>query len=137
MKRMARCQCEEFRVVVDGGPELVNICHCTDCQRRSGAPLTSNAYFRKADVQLEGKYNAYSRTTSSGRTAHNYFCPNCGTTVCWMLDIRPDYYGVAIGAFNDPRFAAPTVSVWESSKYGWVSLPPGIEHFPRGLPSES
>jgi hypothetical protein len=137
MTRTANCQCRGFRVVAAGDPAFVNICHCTDCQRRSGSPLTSNAYFPKADVRLEGNYKTYSRPTSSGRGAHNYFCPSCGSTLCWMLDIRPDFYGIAIGAFNDPGFSAPTVSVWESSKYDWVMVPTAIEHHPRGLPSEN
>jgi hypothetical protein len=57
------------------------------------------------------------RATSSGRQFHNHFCPNCGSTLCWTLDIRPNDYGVATGAFNDPGFSIPTVSVWELSKY--------------------
>ena len=61
MKRIAACQCGGFRVVVVGDPTVVNICHCTECQRRSGAPPTSNAYFRNADVHLEGQYKIYSR----------------------------------------------------------------------------
>jgi hypothetical protein len=116
---------------------MVNICHCTDCQRRTGSPLSSNAYFDKTNVRLEGERKIYSRATSSGRQFHNHFCPNCGSTVCWTLDIRPNDYGVAIGAFNDPRFSTPTVSVWESSKYDWVMLPADIERFSRGLPSEN
>jgi hypothetical protein len=136
MTQIARCQCQGFRVIVANAPEFVNICQCTDCQRRSGSPLTSNAYFPKTDVRLEGDYKIYSRPTTSGRQAHNYFCPNCGSTLCWILEIRPDHYGVAAGAFNDPAFPVPSVSVWESSKYHWILVPPDIEHFPRGLPSE-
>jgi hypothetical protein len=124
-------------VDVIGDPTYVNICHCTECQRRSGAPLTSNAYFLDANIALRGEHKVYSRATSSGRKLHNHFCPNCGATVCWKAELRPDHYGIAVGAFNDPSFPAPTVSLWESSKYGWVTLPAGLEHFPRGLPRPS
>jgi hypothetical protein len=137
MDRVAKCQCSGFSVAVTGDPTMVNICHCTDYQRRTGSPLSSNAYFDKTNVRLEGERKIYSRATSSGRQFHNHFCPNCGSTVCWTRDIRPNDYGVAIGAFNDPRFSTPTVSVWESSKYDWVTLPADIERFPRGLPSEN
>jgi hypothetical protein len=137
MERVAKCQCGGFSVTVTGHPTLVNICHCTDCQRRTGSPLSANAYFDKTNVHLDGEHKIYSRDTSSGRQFHNHFCPNCGSTVCWTLDIRPDDYGVAVGAFIEPGFPAPTVSVWESSKHDWVTLPAGIERFPRGLPSEN
>jgi hypothetical protein len=134
MQRTASCQCRAFQVVANGDPTFVNICHCTDCQRRSGAPLTSNAYFHKTDVKLDGAYKVYSRAAGDGRKLHNHFCPTCGSTVCWTLDLRPDHYGIAIGAFNDPSFPVPTISLWETRKYGWVTLPAELEHFAQGRP---
>jgi len=123
-------------VIVAGDPTVVNIRHCAERQRRTGSPLSANAYFSRAGVRLEGEHRVYSRHTAGGRQFHNHFCTNCGSTLCWTLDIRPDEYGVAVGAFNDPGFPVPTVSVWESSRYDWVALPPGIERFSRGPPSE-
>ena len=56
MTRTASCQCRGFRVVVEGEPDTVAICHCQMCQRRAGVPLTCNAYFRKSKVRLEGEH---------------------------------------------------------------------------------
>jgi hypothetical protein len=137
MEKVAKCQCNGFRVVVTGDPSIVNVCHCTDCQRRTGSPLSANAYFNKADVRLEGEYKVYSRPTASGRQFHTHFCPNCGSTLVWTLDIRPDDFGVAVGSFNDPGFPIPTVSDWESSQYHWVTLPPEIERFSHEPPPET
>ena len=36
---------------------------------------------------------------------------------------------MAVGAFADPNFPAPRVSVWEEFMHPWVGLPDGIEHF--------
>jgi hypothetical protein len=132
MERTAGCQCGQFRVATTIEPDAVNICHCADCQRRSGVPWTSNAYFRRSGVTLSGAYRTYTREAQEGRKFHNHFCPDCGATVCWTLDIRPDRYGVAVGSFNDPSFPAPTYSVYERSKYRWVVLPDGLQHFPHG-----
>ena len=35
---------------------------------------------------------------------------------------------VPVGAFADPNFPAPRVSVWEDRMHLWVGLPDGIEH---------
>ncbi len=129
MTRIASCQCRSFRVITASEPEVVNICHCTDCQRRSGVPMTCNAYFLKSDVRLEGESKIYIREVQDGRNLHSHFCPTCGSTVCWTLDLRPGHYGVAVGCFNDPDFPAPTVSIWEQSKYAWTETPPGCQHF--------
>lgn len=54
------------------------------------------------------------------------FCPDCGATVFWSSEGWTDTIAVAIGAFADPSFPRPTVSVWESRRYPWLSLPEGI-----------
>jgi hypothetical protein len=33
-----------------------------------------------------------------------------------------------VGAFADPEFPAPKVSVWEARRHRWLGLPEGIEH---------
>ena len=59
---------------------------------------------------------------------HFYFCPDCGTSVYWISDKRPEHLGVAVGCFADPTFLPPTRSVWEESKLPWLGLPPGMIH---------
>jgi hypothetical protein len=56
------------------------------------------------------------------------FCHECGATVFWTNEGQTDTIAVPIGAFADPSFPQPTVSVWESRRYPWLSLPEGIEH---------
>ena len=131
MTRTASCQCGGFRVTAEGEPDVVNICHCRACQRRTGVPLTCNAYFHTERVSLDGDYRLFTRDGQDGRKLHNHFCPTCGATVCWRADMRPDHYGVAVGAFSDPDFPAPTYSVWEEAMCAWVTLPAGLAHFPQ------
>jgi hypothetical protein len=38
-----------------------------------------------------------------------------------------DAVAIPVGAFADPSFPAPTVSVYEERMHGWVQLPSGIE----------
>ena len=135
MPRLARCQCGGFRMTVTGEPVMVNMCHCTECQRRSGVPLTVNAYFSEADVKIDGEYKTYSRAGTSGGKLHNYFCPSCGATVGWRADLRPGLIGIATGSFNDKSFPQPAASIWEDSMYEWVSLPQGVTRFPRARTS--
>ena len=40
----------------------------------------------------------------------------------------PERIAVPVGAFADPTFPAPRVSVWEDRMHPWVGLPDGIEH---------
>src|SRR5262252_3576905 len=137
MTRTASCQCRGFRVVVEAEPDTVSVCHCQICQRRTGVPLTCNAYFPKSKVRLEGEHRIYTRECPEGRKLHNHFCPTCGSTVGWTLDLRPNQFGVAVGCFNDRNFPPPVASIWEEEMCAWTMLPAGIQHFPRARPVPS
>lgn len=40
----------------------------------------------------------------------------------------PDMIAVALGAFGDPSFPAPTVSVYGARRHAWTGIPEGAEH---------
>jgi hypothetical protein len=112
-------------------PAIVVMCHCTQCQRRSGVPLTVNTYFKKDDVKLAGDFRIFERPAPEGRKVYNYFCPTCGTTLGWRGDVRPDVIGVAAGCFADKSLPTPSVSIWEETMHPWIKLPEGMQHFPQ------
>jgi len=69
------------------------------------------------------------RRTDSGDHIMFHFCPACGSTVFYEPDQEPDLIAIPVGAFADPSFPTPTVSVYESRRHAWTGLPPEIEHF--------
>ena len=82
--------------------------------------FAAQARFARADIAIEGRATQWSRTGDSGGTAVFHFCPVCGATVCWEPDAFPDIILVAVGAFADPGFPAPTVAVYEDRAHAWV-----------------
>lgn len=108
-----------------GEPVRVSICHCLECQKRTGSVFGTQARFRRQDITIEGRSTAFSRAGDSGNTATLHFCPTCGSTVYWEPAALPDFVSVAVGAFADPSFPAPHVSVYEARRHAWA-LPTGI-----------
>jgi len=107
--REASCACGQLKIRCVGDPKVVAICHCLDCQRRTGSAFSVHAWFASNQVTLPGSgFSRFSRKANSGREVRFCFCSNCGGTVFWEADLRPDYVAVAVGAFADPTFAAPT-----------------------------
>jgi hypothetical protein len=104
------------------------MCHCLACQRRTGSAFGMQARWPKNQVEITGRHTEYVRSSDDGEKRTFRFCPDCGATVFWMTEDRRDTIAVPIGAFADPSFPQPTVSVWESRRYPWLSLPHGIEH---------
>ena len=97
MPRTAKCLCGAFSVVVSAEPMVVNVCPCRDCQRRSGVPWTSNAYFPREFVHLNGPNKIYTRTSNAGTRINHHFCPTCGVTVCWTRETGSTRFGIPVG----------------------------------------
>jgi hypothetical protein len=126
--RDATCSCGQLRLVAEGEPVRISVCHCLACQRRTGSAFGYQARFPRDRVQISGESREYSRVSDAGDPRTYYFCPNCGAALYYVLGSAPDVVAVPVGAFADPAFPEPRVSVWESSRHAWVTLPPDVEH---------
>ena len=126
--RHAACSCGQLRVTTRGEPVRLSICHCLECQKRTGSPFGAQARFRRDQVTVEGRATEFTRIADSGNHLIFRFCPECGSTVYWTNEGLPDVVAVAAGAFADRAFPAPRISVYERHRHPWVSVPDGAEH---------
>jgi len=129
----AFCQCGQLRArVVDGARPFTILCHCTDCQRRSGSPFGVIGYFPKLAVTFDGEAREFSRVNNLGNKVTSGFCPSCGSTIYVRLSKNDGLVGVPVGAFADPGFPRPVMAVWEQDRHDWIDVPVGLERYERG-----
>jgi hypothetical protein len=121
--RRAACSCGQLSLTVAGEPSRISMCHCLECQRRTGAVLSNQARFGADQVTVTGRASEWTRSAESGNALTFRFCPVCGSTVYWTGDGFPGLVAIAIGTFADPDFPAPSISVWEEARHAWVALP--------------
>jgi hypothetical protein len=108
----------------------VSVCHCLDCQRRSGSTFAVQARWPDGQVQLAGAFSEWSTTGESGALATFRFCATCGSTVVYASAGMPGLTAVAVGAFADPSFPPPEYSVYEERKHPWIVLiGDAMDHF--------
>jgi hypothetical protein len=119
--RVATCACGQLSARCTGEPALVSLCHCRDCQKRTGSAFGIAAFFARANVATGGQARAYTRTSDSGYDVTFHFCRNCGGTVFWEPRRKPDMVAVAVGSFADPSFPPPTQAVYDQHRHPWVS----------------
>src|SRR3954470_4981033 len=100
--RTASCSCGQLRLTCEGDPVRISICHCLECQKRTGSIFAVQARFPREQVTIEGTSSQWSRTGDSGTTATFHFCPACASIVYWDMNAAPDFVAVAVGAFADP-----------------------------------
>ena len=84
------------------------------------------ARWPREQVRIEGDATEYVRISDEGeeRSPSSARAAARPSTI-WS---DPEHIAVPVGAFADPDFPAPRVSVWEDRMHPWVGLPDGIEH---------
>jgi hypothetical protein len=128
--RHAACSCGQLRLAAEGDPIRITMCHCLACQRRTGSAFGVQARFRSDQVRVVGRSTEYARTSDEeDHVVHVFhFCPDCGATVFFTDATASDVVKVPVGAFADPSFPPPTVSIYESRQHQWLAVTTAIEH---------
>lgn len=118
--REARCACGALSARAEGDPVRLSICHCLDCKRRSGSAFSWNATYDAARVSIDGPRRSFTRGSDDGYWARAHFCPDCGVTVAYEIERRPDMISIPAGAFADPFFPPPALEVYEERRCPWL-----------------
>jgi len=142
------CLCGEVRYRTTAEPIRVIICHCTFCQRLTGAAYLVEPIFRREDVEFIGlpaKTHDH-RSDSSRKRVTLHFCGRCSTNICLDLERFPDVLGLCAGTFDDPnwfdRSASKCCHIFTHSAQKGVILPAGVKLYERhaiqldGTPNE-
>lgn len=128
--RTARCSCGQLQIRVQGEPCGVGICHCFACQRRTGSVFAALAAFEEP-YEVTGEANEYVRRGDQGAAFRFRFCPTCGTSLFHTEDGETGSVTVAVGAFEEPGFPPPEVSVYDCRRHSWVAPPVDVATYER------
>ncbi|MEZ5933394.1 MAG: GFA family protein [Alphaproteobacteria bacterium] len=120
--RTATCRCGALRAICEGDPVRISVCHCLDCQKRTGSAFAAQARWPDDKVRVEGEAATWQRVADSGHVATYRFCPNCGSTVAYVIEGWPGVTAIPLGAFADPAFPPPKFSVYEHRRHPWVGI---------------
>jgi hypothetical protein len=124
----ASCRCGQLTATATGTPTRISVCHCLNCQKRSGSAFAAQVRFPADQVTTSGDAKTYTATGENG-AAHFHFCTDCGSTVYYSNDSIPDTIAIALGAFDDPYAFIPNVSVFEERQHEWLELAGEFEHY--------
>lgn len=137
LRRIARCCCGDLSAETEGEPDAVVVCHCVECQRRTGSAFGVCAFFTVEAVRISGASETYERLSDAGRNLVFRFCPCCGATVWWETERHPGKIAIAVGAFADSELPPPSRSVFNRSRHQWVALPQDLPAHIAGRDSET
>jgi hypothetical protein len=119
------CTCRYVRYRMTDKPLFVHCCHCTWCQRETGAAFALNAMIESDRVQmLAGEVEAVDTPSNSGKGQKISRCPKC------RIALWSNYAGagdavrfIRVGTLDDPNRCPPDIHIFTSTKQKWVVLP--------------
>ena len=125
------CTCRGVRFRLVSRPLFVHCCHCTWCQRESGASFALNAMIESERVELlSGAPELVDTPSASDAGQRIARCPRCRVAV-WS-----HYAGfgdavrfVRVGTLDEPDRLPPDVHIYTASKQPWVILDPAVPAF--------
>lgn len=133
------CTCGASRYRLSSAPLFVHCCHCTWCQRESGASFALNAMIETDRLQLlQGEPVLVNTPSNSGKGQLIARCPQCHVAL-WS-----HYAGagkavafVRVGTLKEHDQLPPDIHIFTSTKQPWMVLPPGVpavdEYYDRNV----
>lgn len=124
------CACGEVRFSCASKPIAMLSCHCSDCQRSSGAPFASGVVVMTSDLSVVGIPAAYSHRASTGKQTTRSFCSVCGMPLFTHGESNPAFTSIRYATLDDQADFQPMLDIWTSSAQPWVCLDQSIPQFP-------
>lgn len=118
------CLCEAVRYTVRQTMRFQSyVCHCTDCQTRSGSAFGIQLSVLTGDLEVSGALLKGEHVQPSGAVAGIYACEKCLTRIYTDNDRRPGIANLRAGTLDNSQALAPATHLWVSSKLSWVVIP--------------
>ncbi|MEW9807241.1 GFA family protein [Mesorhizobium marinum] len=129
MKIDGGCHCGAIAYEADIDPEMVSICHCTDCQTLSGTSFRVVVFAPEEKFRLtRGAPKAYVKTAESGNRRIQAFCAECGSPIYATSadDGPPKAYSIRLGTARQRDQLPPRRQIWHRSAVTWLPEMEGL-----------
>ncbi len=122
------CFCGQITYAATVDTQQVYICHCTDCQRHSGAAYGVVVRVEAGQFRLlSGALKTFNKIADSGTVRALAFCPECGTRIHATSVGDPDgFMGLRLGTVNERDRLTPIAQAFCGSAQHWVQDLRGI-----------
>src|SRR3712207_2916337 len=98
------CRCGAVAVRASEDPTGVVYCHCQDCRKSSGAPVSLFVGYHTGQVEwLQGEPRVY----ESSPGVYRSFCGRCGAPISFEEERLPGETYLPVGIFEDPETFEP------------------------------
>jgi len=123
------CLCGAVRYCVSSSPFAAEYCHCSICQKNSGAPVVSWMDFHTNELTwTKGKPTKY----KSSEYVTRGFCKECGSSFSFYDTRHPEYITLTIASLDNPNLVKPIYHIYTDSQLKWLTIDDDLKRFPKG-----
>jgi hypothetical protein len=114
------CHCGAIAYEAEVDPARASVCHCTDCQKFSGAAFRASVPARVEDFRLlQGAPKTYVKTAESGNRRIQAFCGDCGSSLYSADATGAKTFNLRIGVMAERAALPPLRQIWCESALPW------------------
>jgi hypothetical protein len=125
------CLCGAVRYTAQAEQTGAIICHCTDCQKFTGAAFAALVPVQRAAMTLTGPVKTHTGIGGSGKPVLRNFCAECGSSLFEEPGARPGLAILFAGTLDDPKAASPLREIFRDDALPWIHVAGDIPRFPR------
>lgn len=127
-KGSGRCLCGAVRYKFDPDAVLwTGYCHCADCRRATGAPVTAYFGVRGTAWRWLGDDPA---VHAFGPGTERFFCPRCGTPLARRSPRWPEEMHGLTGTLDEPEILPPKAHYNTAEQLGWLEIADDLPRHP-------
>ncbi|MBZ9676633.1 GFA family protein [Mesorhizobium sp. ES1-1] len=112
------CRCGAVRFEASDEPQQVSYCHCGDCRRATGAPVSAFVGFAVERVAFTGKAL---KMFENGPVTRS-FCGICGSPIAYVDERLEDDIYFMLGAMDAPTDFEPTLHAYVSEQLPYLHM---------------
>ena len=120
------CRCLAVRFSASAEPFWRSYCHCRDCRRQTGAPVSVFIGWRADQCGFTGEARKIRRTGAVERS----FCGECGSPLDYRDDRLPHEVYVHLGVLDEPEAFPPTLHAFDDRRLPFLHLADALPRFP-------
>ncbi len=121
------CQCGAVRYQLTAPPEMLYVCHCSDCQKQSSSAFGMSLIVQRDAVDFtEGAeyLKIWDTHGGDGQLKRCAFCPECGTRIYHASADDDASISIKAGALDDTGWLRPVAHIWLQSAQPWLVIDP-------------
>lgn len=116
--RTGRCLCGMTRWTSDVEPTSVHYCRCCMCQRWTGSPFATLAWYPRSSITWVGSPPIEFQSSPIAVRSH---CGTCGTPI-HLAYIGHDDIAMTVGSMDTPQDLSPSHHCGAEGRLPWVNI---------------